>query len=158
VEACKAGESADAFRADPATKRRVRERNGNRTGDVPAAARAINTQPTEAHALVEALTPEARRAVRDRIIAAEVDEADAAAVARGGRVPSLAEVNAEVGQHPLDGLLDRRHHEAGFERASALQGQVFRLLEEHPPTTEHQVERVKGWAVSLMDVAVGVRA
>lgn len=157
-EAWGKGESFAQFTADPATKRRVRERNGARTGDVPAAARAINTQPAEAVALVEHLTPEARRDLRERIDQAERFDHEAEVVAQGGRFPSLDEINAEVGTHPVDGILARRRDEAGFERASALQGQVLRLLDEHPPTSEQQVERVKAWAVALMDVAVGVRA
>jgi hypothetical protein len=52
-------ESFESFAADPTTKRRVRERNGARTGDVPAAGRAINAQPEEARSLISGLAAEA---------------------------------------------------------------------------------------------------
>jgi hypothetical protein len=52
------------FVAGKRTKRAVREQAGASTGDVPAAARAINQRPDEAVKLVEGMTPAARRAVR----------------------------------------------------------------------------------------------
>lgn len=73
VQAYEKGETFAQFMADPATKRRVRERNGAATGDVPAAARAINSQPDEAAKLVAALDVQAavavQRALDQRVIA-----------------------------------------------------------------------------------------
>lgn len=67
VEAYGKGETFERFAADPTTKRRVRERNGGATGDVPAAARAINQQPTEAEKLVSGLDDAGREAVLEAL-------------------------------------------------------------------------------------------
>lgn len=75
-EAYDKGISWDAFVAGKRTKRAVREQAGASTGDVPAAARAINNQPDEATKLVEEMTPAARAAVGRALFEAEVARVD----------------------------------------------------------------------------------
>jgi hypothetical protein len=74
LEAYKKGVPWAEFVAGKRTKRAVREQAGASTGDVPAAARAINQQPGEAAKLVDGMTPEARKAVFEAL-----DDADAKA-------------------------------------------------------------------------------
>ena len=52
---------------DDKSKRAGRRSRGASTGDVPAAARAINENPAEVAKFIEALTPDAAEAIRDAI-------------------------------------------------------------------------------------------
>lgn len=73
-EAYEKGISWAEFVAGKRTKRAVREQAGASTGDVPAAARAINQQLSEAAKLVDGMTTEAQKALLKAL-----DDADAKA-------------------------------------------------------------------------------
>jgi glycerol-3-phosphate dehydrogenase len=68
VEAYEGGMAFAEFDAlDDKSKRAGRRSRGASTGDVPAAARAINENPAEVAKFIEALTPDAAEAIRDAI-------------------------------------------------------------------------------------------
>lgn len=73
VEAYQKGIPWAEFVAGKRTKRAVREQAGASTGDVPAAARAINAQHSEAEKLVEGMTITARVALQRALEEAEAD-------------------------------------------------------------------------------------
>lgn len=73
-EAFENGLTWEEFTQGKRTKRAVRQQAGISTGDVPAAARAVNENPTEAYKLVEGLSKEARDAVVEAAMVKEVGE------------------------------------------------------------------------------------
>jgi hypothetical protein len=62
-EAFQKGLSWKEFSKGKRTKRAVRQQAGASTGDIPAAARAINENPAEADKFIKALSPEGRAAI-----------------------------------------------------------------------------------------------
>jgi hypothetical protein len=95
--------------------------------------------------IVDAIPETTRRELATALAQRERFDSDAAAVLRGGRVPTLDEINAPaLAGHQFDSL-------PGFELVSEQMGRVFAGLREHPPTTDAQRERVRGWALGLLD-------
>jgi hypothetical protein len=68
MEAYEKGLTWEEFSQGRRTKRAVREQAGALTGDVPAAARAINVNPDEAAHLVQGLSDQATEAVREALM------------------------------------------------------------------------------------------